>query len=55
MVKMLARAEPREEADLTSYILFDGRFCDKLINLGIEDTHAQREALLRFFTAKNGT
>ncbi len=55
MVKMLARAEPREEADLTSYILFDGRFADKLVNLGIEDTHAQRDTLLRFFTAKQST
>jgi NTE family protein len=51
MVRLLARAEPREEADLTSYVMFDGTFVDKLINLGIEDAHAQREALLRFFSA----
>lgn len=55
VVKLLARAEPREEADLTSYVLFDGGFAEKLINLGIEDAHAHRDALLRFFTAPNHT
>ena len=49
MVRMLARGEPADEADLTSYLLFDGSFADKLFHVGIEDAASRREDLLRFF------
>jgi NTE family protein len=38
-----------DEADLASYLLFDGQFCRQLIELGRADAHARREQLLEFF------
>jgi NTE family protein len=38
-----------DEADLASYLLFDGRFCRQLIEMGRADAHARRDALLAFF------
>ena len=49
LVRALAHAEPRDEADLTSYLLFDGGFAERLMDLGIEDAGRNRDALLRFF------
>ena len=49
LVKLLARLEHPSEADLCSYLLFDGRFCGQLIELGMEDAHRQKEALMKFF------
>lgn len=49
LIRALAHAEPRTEADLTSYLLFDGGFAEQLMELGIEDAARHREALLRFF------
>jgi NTE family protein len=37
------------EADLASYLLFDGPFCRTLIEMGRADAHARRDELLRFF------
>ena len=37
------------EADLASYLLFDGPFCRKLIELGRADAHAKRDQILEFF------
>lgn len=37
------------EADLASYILFDGGFARQLIELGRSDAHARRRELLEFF------
>lgn len=50
MVSLLARGEPDEEADLTSYLLFDGGFCERLINLGVEDAAARRDDLMGLFS-----
>lgn len=49
MIRTLARAEPREEADLTSYLLFEGGFAQQLMELGMEDAKRHLDALLRFF------
>lgn len=38
------------EADLASYVLFDGGFARQLIELGRSDAHARRRELLDFFT-----
>ena len=49
LIKLIARLENPREADLCSYLLFDGRFCERLIELGVEDARAQHDALMRFF------
>jgi NTE family protein len=51
MIRILARLESRDEADLCSYLLFDGKYCERIINLGMDDAHANREKILRFFDA----
>jgi NTE family protein len=38
-----------DEADLASYLLFDGAFCRRLIELGRADAHARRHELASFF------
>jgi NTE family protein len=38
-----------EESDLASYLLFDGAFARKLIDLGRADAEAMRDKLLAFF------
>jgi NTE family protein len=38
------------EADLLSYLLFDGRFLDPIAELGYRDAEAHEEELARFFT-----
>ncbi|HET9450565.1 MAG TPA: patatin-like phospholipase family protein [Aggregicoccus sp.] len=50
LLHRVARSQLVTEADLASYLLFDGAYATDLIQLGMEDAHAQREALVRFFT-----
>jgi NTE family protein len=38
-----------DEADLASYLLFDGPFCRRIIEMGRADAHARRDKLLEFF------
>jgi NTE family protein len=38
-----------DEADLASYLLFDGAFCKQLIEMGRADAKARRDELLSFF------
>jgi hypothetical protein len=38
------------EADLLSYLLFDGEFVAPLAELGYRDAEAREEELVRFFT-----
>jgi NTE family protein len=49
LMRRLAEPEGRNEADLLSYLLFDGGFCGELIALGREDARARHEELCRFF------
>jgi len=42
-------AEGESEADLLSYVLFDGEFAGRLIEIGRADARARHEALVRFF------
>jgi NTE family protein len=49
LLRRLARAESRDEADLVSYLLFDGEFGRSLIELGVADARARRDDLARFF------
>lgn len=39
------------EADLASYLLFDGEFARTLITLGMDDAHRRRDDIRRFFGA----
>jgi NTE family protein len=39
----------QNEADLASYLLFDGPFCRKLIEMGRADAQARRDDLVEFF------
>ena len=41
--------EGNDEADLVSYLLFDGPYCEKLMSLGIEDARAKTDDLIRLF------
>jgi NTE family protein len=38
-----------DEADLASYLMFDGHFCRQLIEMGRADAHARRDEILAFF------
>jgi NTE family protein len=49
LVHRLAEGEARHEADLLSYILFDGGFARQLIELGHKDAAAQHEELCALF------
>jgi len=46
----LVDREARHEADLASYLLFDGGFAELLIDLGRQDARALREQWLRFWS-----
>jgi NTE family protein len=49
-MRNLTPGERSAEADLLSYLLFDGEFLDPLAELGYRDARAQEEELLRFFS-----
>ncbi len=53
LMRRLAEPESRNEADLLSYLLFDGTFCGELIELGRKDARARHEELCAFFAASN--
>ncbi|MCA9541709.1 MAG: patatin-like phospholipase family protein [Myxococcales bacterium] len=55
VIRTVSRMESRDEADLTSYILFDGAFCQELIELGIGDARAKHDELMRLFTEHGDT
>jgi NTE family protein len=42
-------AEGENEADLLSYVLFDGEFAGRLIEIGRADARARHDALVKFF------
>jgi len=46
----LTRGSPENEADLASYLLFDGEYASELIELGFADAAAMEAELVRFFT-----
>lgn len=51
LLRQLADSDAGDRADLLSYLLFEGRFAHALIELGMADADAQREALREFFRA----
>jgi NTE family protein len=48
-------AEGETEADLLSYLLFDGEFCGRLIEIGMADARARHDELVRFFEEGAGS
>lgn len=55
MGRLLRRiAEGETEADLLSYVLFDGEFCGRLIEIGRGDAREQHAALVRLFGRRLG-
>jgi NTE family protein len=48
--RTLTRGAPEEEADLMSYLLFDGAYASDLIDLGFQDARRAEEELMRFFS-----
>lgn len=48
LLRRLATARGADEADLLSYILFDGLYATEVARLGYEDARAQHDALARF-------
>jgi NTE family protein len=49
-MRNLVPGQRSPEADLLSYLLFDGEFLEPLAELGYRDAQAQEEELLRFFS-----
>lgn len=49
LIRRLAEPESRNEADLLSYVLFDGTFAGQLIELGRADARARHAELCAFF------
>ena len=47
----LSRGSPSNEADLMSYLLFDGEYAAELIDLGYRDAEAMEADLFRFFSS----
>ena len=47
----LTRGSPATEADLMSYLLFDGDYAAELIELGYADAAAMEPELIRFFAS----
>lgn len=50
LVRRLAESEASDEADLLSYVLFDGGFAKRLVDLGWEDARSRRDELAAFFS-----
>jgi len=51
-LRRIADGEP--EADLLSYVLFDGEFCGRLVELGRSDARARHDELVRLFARRCG-
>jgi NTE family protein len=48
LLRRLAGASGASEADLLSYILFDGNYAAELVRMGYEDARARHEELANF-------
>ena len=49
-MRNLVPGERSAEADLLSYLLFDGEFLGPLVDLGLRDARAREEELAAFFS-----
>ena len=46
LTRLARRGVPEDEADLLSYLYFDGCYTSQLVELGREDTRARRDEIL---------
>jgi NTE family protein len=53
-LRRLAEADANREADLLSYLLFDGSFAKQLISLGFADAKQRHDELCAFFESLGG-
>ena len=53
-LRRLAEADANREADLLSYLLFDGSFAKQLIALGFADAKQRHDELCAFFESLGG-
>jgi len=51
VMKRLAEGEATREADLLSYVLFDGEFAGRLVELGRADARRHHDSLCELFTS----
>jgi NTE family protein len=51
VLRRTAGVEPPEEADWASFVLFDGQFCERIIDVGRGDVLARADDVKRFFEA----
>lgn len=49
-LKKAANPNASWEADWAAYLLFDGKFAERLIQLGMQDAYARRDEIAQFFT-----
>jgi NTE family protein len=49
VMRRLAEGDEQQEADFLSYLLFDGEFAGRLIEIGRADARARHEELCAFF------
>ncbi len=52
LIERSAREDPNAEADWASFLLFEGGFAERLIEVGRLDALAKRQAILEFFLGK---
>ncbi|MEO7109940.1 MAG: patatin-like phospholipase family protein [Polyangiaceae bacterium] len=52
LMRRIAESDSSNEADLLSYLLFDGPFAGQLIELGRQDAAAQHDDLCKFFSVR---
>ncbi len=50
LFRRFAQADARGQGDLLSYLLFEGSFARRLMDMGYRDAEAQHDALVRFFS-----
>lgn len=50
-LRKAANPDASWEADWAAYVLFDGKYADRLMELGLRDGYAQRDKIRQFFSA----
>ncbi len=53
IIPLIAKLESQDEADLCSYLLFDGDFCREIFELGMADAKNHLDQFQRFFDGKS--
>jgi NTE family protein len=55
LTRLAQRGVPEDEADLLSYLYFDGCYTSELVELGREDTRARQDEILELLAADQST